>query len=730
MARLKSIKSIANFGALNNFDVDREAQDFGQLNLIFGLNYSGKTTLSRLFESINRGEVPEKMSDAEYELILDSGKIITKGSPDCIGKIWVFNRYFVNAHLWRGQDGLGMRSFMVVDEGQKEAMQKINSLENKIKSQEAEATRQESALKELNDQIYNLDKECAAEIKSSIGSHYDIRKLKNEISSVKEVDVLPEDELAVNRLTASQANDYDKLEPASISLDALRSLWEHANTQLSTPTTDRESLARIGADDRSSGWVADGLALHEDKYACYFCGNKISDERRKKLSDAFAPSVFGDLAASLSKIKSDADALTRKYSKYTDDLIVPKERSCFATKSAKLDRVCDAFEMAVETIKKRIDEKIECMSAIIRIGDFTLGSLTEDEAQRAVSEYNNSIAVHNEEVNQWEVTQRTARGRITKHMLYLHRNRETRTDLESRIQTAKAEHERQIKRIAGSSQELEESKRSLHGIDTQVEVINSYLDQLIPESLIKAKAVGSQQTTLSRNEEPAYDMSEGERTAAGFAYFLAKLKSQKIDDLIVVIDDPISSLDHNRIFATYSLVRESLGNAKQLFVLTHHTGFFSMTKEWMRHRDGSFFFLQREKFQTQDRRTLSKIPWVLDGMYAEYKMTLSLLSDIQNKGGDHRHLLGVPNLLRQVLETNLSFRYPKTADLKQRINKLIEDEVKAGKIYKVVNQLSHGDQPASIIDRDREVREVLEWTLDALKENDPEHFESEAKALT
>ena len=46
------------------------------------------------------------------------------------------------------------------------------------------------------------------------------------------------------------------------------------------------------------------------------------------------------------------------------------------------------------------------------------------------------------------------------------------------------------------------------------------------------------------------DLSEGEKTAIAFVYFITKLKENdnKITESIIVVDDPVSSFDSNHLF--------------------------------------------------------------------------------------------------------------------------------------------------------------------------------------
>lgn len=92
------------------------------------------------------------------------------------------------------------------------------------------------------------------------------------------------------------------------------------------------------------------------------------------------------------------------------------------------------------------------------------------------------------------------------------------------------------------------------------------------------------------NSEAKIILSDGEKTTLAFAYFLARLKlfykKKDLKNLVVVIDDPISSLDEQRIYNTTCLVakinqelaREKLSNEEdkaQVFVLTHNHTFMA-----------------------------------------------------------------------------------------------------------------------------------------------------------
>src|SRR5690554_7342213 len=85
------------------------------------------------------------------------------------------------------------------------------------------------------------------------------------------------------------------------------------------------------------------------------------------------------------------------------------------------------------------------------------------------------------------------------------------------------------------------------------EELNTTLKVLLHRNDIKIE-IRNDKFTLERSGFPANNLSEGEKSAIAFAYFLTELKAlrndnpPKLPNTIIFIDDPISSLDSNHIF--------------------------------------------------------------------------------------------------------------------------------------------------------------------------------------
>ena len=69
---------IPNFGSFKNFDWSTSIRDrgnniakFKKLNIIYGRNYSGKTTLSRIFRSLQTGNLPDNYETPSFSVSTD-----------------------------------------------------------------------------------------------------------------------------------------------------------------------------------------------------------------------------------------------------------------------------------------------------------------------------------------------------------------------------------------------------------------------------------------------------------------------------------------------------------------------------------------------------------------------------------------------------------------------------------------------------------------------------------
>src|SRR5690606_24118926 len=151
-------------------------------------------------------------------------------------------------------------------------------------------------------------------------------------------------------------------------------------------------------------------------------------------------------------------------------------------------------------------------------------------------------------------------------------------------------------------------------------------------------------------------LSEGEVTFITFLYFLQLAKgSTKEEDIseerILVVDDPISSLDSNVLFVVSSLLKEIIksvkkgeGNIRQLILLTHNVYF---------HKEVTFIDGREKKNGNTFYWILRKVNKVssIQGFEMENPISNSyelLWKELKNK--DHNSAVTIQNTMRRIIE--------------------------------------------------------------------------------
>ena len=157
-------------------------------------------------------------------------------------------------------------------------------------------------------------------------------------------------------------------------------------------------------------------------------------------------------------------------------------------------------------------------------------------------------------------------------------------------------------------------------------------------------------------------LSESEKTALAFAYFLSKFENEintdeKIKESVVVIDDPISSLDDNRLYSTAYLIWKNFESVKQLVVLSHNFLFLKYFNSFYAGKTNCLFL---------DQEKLSELPDELKNFETPYfymlRNILAFLDESNQNVAYNEVRKYLPNFIRRVLETFLSFKFSRTVN--------------------------------------------------------------------
>lgn len=736
-----------------DFSWPNDLHTFAQFNVIYGWNGCGKTTLSSLFSLV---EKKTALTEGELELEFDELTKINGAhfSTKSVPQVRVFNRDFVDATL-QSVGGIAPIFFLGADSAKKQDQVEQLKADLTSTNNEVEAARREKGTAETK-----LDDFCIAQAKlikeslttsnSTTYNNYDKRKFKLAVQAISAqsaaASILADEQKAILRRQkdAQPKPAVDKVDPPSLDLAALTQQVD----ALVTRSVVAQTLEELTVDSNLATWVQRGLSLHSGEYetnTCRFCEQTIQAARRSALeahfNDAFAAfqKDLTTLLSSLEAAKNNVRLLRLPDASRFYDVLVPDVEAASAAVKAALKSSETAIGLLIVRVEAKRDNPFSPRSE-------PPGSLSADpiaELGLAIAAFNALGEKHNRTSEDFKRSVDDACRKLEA----------------SYVAEAHAEYGRLAQEVASADTALESSKGKPAGIEAQIHALESQIlehqrpaDELTKELreylgrdelCFEVKGTGY---ALTRSGQPVSHLSEGERTAITFLYFLKSLQDKKFDieQGIVVIDDPVSSLDANALFSAFGYMKERTKNCGQLFILTHSFPFFRLTKNWFHYinrrwkkpkldRQPARLFLLRTCRHADGSRTarLGPLDPLLQEHESEYQYLFKRVHDEAHRNDiaplEHRY--GMPNIARRLIESFLAFRFPdETGDnkLHRSFERVTFDAAKKTRIQRLLNTYSHAgsiSDPEHDLSLLAETQPVLLDVLEMMKAIDREHFE-------
>ncbi|GAA9522490.1 hypothetical protein UBN32_09190 [Helicobacter pylori] len=362
-------------------------------------------------------------------------------------------------------------------------------------------------------------------------------------------------------------------------------------------------------------FIEKGIELQKEMpdNACPFCTQKIPHEIIQAYTSYFNESVekFNQCSLEVSgTLKNILDQWNIKEILQSFEKFEPFMKKDFSKNKESLEKALEQIKDSLEELQKEVDKK-EGVKNEGKFQEIDKKLLEiQENIQQCVGEAREILNQKKEQKKKLEKLKtklKEARIKKAKHDSYDWQK--SKEEAERKLSVLVSRNKRLkclLEKIDNKLKELYDQKRP------DIEIINNYLKVLnLPKySLNKDYRIVLNSDALE-NSEARMILSDGEKTTLTFVYFLARLKSfykkEDLKNLVVVIDDPISSLDEQRIYNTTCLVakinqelaREKLSNEKdkaQVFVLTHNHTFMARLIN-MVGKHARYFQLERHQNQ-------------------------------------------------------------------------------------------------------------------------------------
>jgi wobble nucleotide-excising tRNase len=413
----------------------------------------------------------------------------------------------------------------------------------------------------------------------------------------------------------------------------------------------------------------------------------------------------------------------------------------FPIKKDIADPFQSEYEIAInafETQKGIYKEKLSTLETDLQSKGSSIFTSIESTEIEIISLYSHFEAIegiikkHNKWLNEFGERKSAAINKILKHFVAEYLNAEDYNKKEAEKNCAVKIIEAIEDKISANIPLIKNYNEQLSSSAKGQGEINDILEILLHRDDIKIE-IRNEKFRLERSGHLAEHLSEGEKSAIAFAYFLTELKSLRKDDppklpnTIVFIDDPISSLDSNHIFQVRSLLKDffKIDDFAQLFISTHNfefftvlydSGIFGIIKSNTNENKRPLYFIKRNQSGIS---TIEKMPKTFSNYKSEYVGLFHILKEFNDSADKENfaYLLLLPNALRRFVELYTLSKYPANNDssVDQRVELIFKSNEKPHHNIKLLNWFSHQNQFEKLQKHDDKLLQIEEAINDLME---------------
>lgn len=705
-----SLKKVASFKEATSLDTDKK------VNLIYGLNGTGKSTFSEFLRNIVSHD--EKFSDCSIET--DNSEDNTKLSSD--EQILVYNEKWVKENFYQSPTLKGIFSLSQGNATAKGNIDKANKEKARLdilkKSKEDENNNSQNDFKRKKNTavnaIWQIKKDYTGGERntdqfltglkgnSEVLFNYVLGISKPQTAPSKSIDDIKKELSALLDNNATRINPLKEVIFTGLSEQELNLLKkELVGSKNSTFSTLIEQL-------ENSDWVNAGLNYVESQREpayCPFCQQQINKEH-----------IITELKACFDKsYEQDKQNLQIIYENYNQQINNIVENPAF-TQNDLLKDLSGSYNVALLKFKSVLNSnlaiiksKLNTPSKLVELAPVAneLSSLNAliKSANDRIDKFNSKIEKKDETIESlkkifWENI-RLQYDTVLKGFL---NDKITFDNEQQKIGKEILEIGEEIKK---QDKIITEQSKLVSNIEDAVANINNRLLELGIDNFNIIKYDGEKaeyKLVRSKDEDDnIFDsLSEGEKMIISFLYFIEECKGKEDSKStnkkkIVIIDDPISSLSHIFVFNVGALIKEefflSSKKYEQIFVLTHNLYFFYELakppyKEIKRLKEEEEVKEHKKEFHlfriVKTSKGSSFVPMKYSEIQNDYQMYWSVVNDKNSQPAL------IANCMRNIIDYFFGFIMNNALnEVFQR--KEFKGNIKFQAFYRYINRESHSD---------------------------------------
>jgi len=728
---INRIGNIDKFGPFFEYEYPSDLPEFKKHNVLFGWNASGKTSLCRLLASCEKKELPlgDAFKDATFSIsfrsdtddLLDISPQTLEDSP----AIKVYNSDYVDWMFdFKKRKKLDPINIVIGDKTKKDVVIFEALKGRKVPdANKALGSAKEGVATAERDVSKHIDR-TARSVRTAlgiVGNKFNVTRVKQYFGEFdKNADVLlSDDDRRICRIE-QDIEGKDEIENRFAlpwAEDGAFDSFISRVCEVLERTVAREILESKKTTPEMNKWVQDGLPLHKDQKDCAFCGSELTDERISELNRCFSGEyrrLQDDVDSLLGELKlNEIDSAVQLHDIHLlDNTLTERYEKGSRIYLAAIGGFGNELSVVHQSLLKR---KNNPFSDVVFSEDAFVSSY--GDIAKSTRFLNGVVEEHNRLQKSIAQRRNNAFDKISKHEAVKYFD-----DYQLKVRALVGAEQTQLK----CQEDLELLQGKLARVRASVirpakgaGHVNRYLKILLcSDSIVLSHNEGEIGYQLLREGRPAEHLSEGEKTAITFAYFVASLEDESVvlRDTVLVIDDPVSSLDSNKVYATYGIIKEMLwGECRQIFILTHHFQFLKLFP--MPKRGKTEWYLVEKEARSSPE--LKKCPSLITEFQSEYYYLFFRLHALVL---DEKNFYISRNILRRFLESFIQFKLGH-GNLESKASSWIGDNALSAELIKFLHAGSHLNGSDDFVDL-RKFPSLFYRTCRLIREKDPDHHKA------
>lgn len=488
-------------------------------------------------------------------------------------------------------------------------------------------------------------------------------------------------------------------------------------------------------------WIESGLKLHKEGDNCKFCNNTLDFLNVKSKIAEFKENKRHKATEKLKQFREQLQSLLEniknieKESKtYSTNIGIEIEQhfTAISAKKNTIETLVDSCQSKIDKIESQETFDFELLSETLKLIEESISNISKTKNQQLLElrKKQNSLTT-------------LVKGAIGLEIIKSSTIKEKLNEVKEKELTLKEKRDKNIK----NQQKIQDLKQQKSLTKDFADFVSQILNDINISLKVQLDADNKNYIIKSTNENATLtikDISEGEKNLLALLFFYYELfadnKQQRIKSEIelIIVDDPISSMDDSNKFYILELMKNLLElSNQQFFVMTHswedYCNLSYGKKAWEDRKDkdgkkNESAFATFEIRKTNGKSELSQ----LKNIEKPYKYLFKEIFEFSEKSEDDLktdcQIYHYPNVMRRVFEEWYGFKIGKDLNLtSSQQDRIINDlaikdnaeKTKLGLLLKVCNILSHSINGSK---NPQEIHQSAKYLMKLIAANDKLHF--------